>query len=134
MKKAVLAPDLIGAALTDETCARFLQAWSAGAFQIVTHRALLLRYMRLLHQLGVDAPTLKWWTWWFTAPDKALCIPAPLDDPLTTIQLCKQLAQQAGADHIVGARRPASLESIPEMSPVWTTAAELLPALLESRR
>jgi hypothetical protein len=117
----VLSPDLVGRSLFDAQHAAVLRLWRERKIRPALNRSLLLRYMKLFRQLGLDDRLLKRWAWWFNATPRT----AFLEDtqvttaPLTVPNLCTEVARQSQAVCVI---HGASI--VPPVSEIaWFTAA-----------
>ncbi len=101
--RLVLMPDALGRAIVDPRAAGVLLEWREGRIQPVVTRSLAVRYLRVLHRLGLADRTLRWWGWWFGSPSKVHLVAE--EPPETDLDaLCFSLARQAGAEWIVHGR------------------------------
>jgi hypothetical protein len=117
----VLSPDLVGRSLFDAQSAAVLRLWRDRRIRPALNRSLLLRYMRLLRNLGLDDHLLKRWAWWFNANTRtAFPNDAQITPGITVPELCVNLARQSHAVCVIHAAsvvpRPGDV--------VWLTAAE----------
>jgi len=91
-------PDAWGEVILERR--ELLLAWREGLIQLAVNRELLVRYMRLMHRLGLSESLLRRWGWWFNSSKK--CILARENPtPMNGGQLCKFVAQEAKAGLIV---------------------------------
>jgi hypothetical protein len=87
----VITPDGFGRALLDPRAAGVLAGWRDGQLRPVVNRALVLRYLKLLHRLGVGERGIRWWGWWWGSPEKVVV--CDQDQPeLSGRELCLALA------------------------------------------
>jgi hypothetical protein len=94
--RVVFSPDALGGASFHPAAAPVRDAWREGRLQPVVCRALILRYLRLLHRLGLPERTVRWWGWWLGSPDKTLLLPDPSGVSAVEV-LCEALAGAAGS-------------------------------------
>ncbi len=97
----IFAPDFLGHALQDPAGLRVLEYWRDGLIQPALNRALLLRYLKLLKQLGLTDEQIRRWGWWFSAPDRVLWIADEEQETAAAANLCAQLASKARARYIL---------------------------------
>jgi hypothetical protein len=94
----VLAPDLVGRSLFEPQPAAVLQLWRDRRIRPVLNRSLLLRYIKLLRQLGLDDRLLKRWAWWFNSNMRTVFLDDPqVIGPVAVPELCASLARQSQA-------------------------------------
>jgi len=105
----VLAPDLVGRACLDPTASEVLVLWRNGQVRPVLNRSLVVRYLRVLRQLGLSEELVRRWAWWFGSGRKVLLLEPDAPGP-SVIELCEMLARAAGAPWIIHA---GSAETIP---------------------
>jgi hypothetical protein len=100
--KVVLTPDLVGRSLFAPEPAAVLHLWRDRRIRPVLNRTLLLRYMKLLRQLGLDDRLLKRWAWWFNSNTRTTFLD-DADSPatITVPELCADLARQSQAVCII---------------------------------
>lgn len=97
----ILTPEILGKSFFDHRCYEVLKLWRDRTIQPVTNRPLLLRYLRLLHKLGLRQNQMRWWTWWLTAPGKASYRPY-LEPRASSVQeLMERLMRKTNAYAII---------------------------------
>jgi hypothetical protein len=99
VRKVVLAPNLIGAALIDPAARRVLEGWRDGKFVVVTNRDLVALHLRALNRLGLSAEIIKRWAYWLGSPEKTVFLEKAFDCP--AIELCESLAGASKAEAII---------------------------------
>jgi hypothetical protein len=115
--RVVLTPEAFGRALVDPRAADVLIEWREGRIQPVVSRSLVLRYLRLLHRLGLSERTLRWWGWWLGSPFKVHVVDP--DPPMRALEgLCRALAEQTGAEWILHGRIEEAETASTEMGAV----------------
>jgi hypothetical protein len=95
--RVVLTPDVVGRALLDVDHAGVLRLWRDARIRPVLNRPLLLRYLRLLRQLGLGDRLLRHWTWWFTGSSKVEFLAGSELDIAGLPEICVTLARESGA-------------------------------------
>jgi hypothetical protein len=100
-RRVILAPDLIGAALIDPAARRVFERWLDGEFKVVCNRELLGMHLKVLRDLGLPAELLQRWSYWFTAPQRAVYLDSVSFGKKSPIILCEELAAHAKAASIV---------------------------------
>ena len=118
LRKVVLAPNLIGAALIDPAARRVLEAWRDGKFVAVMNRELIALHLRALNRVGLPAELIKRWAYWFSSPEKAFFMEKQLAST-ASVDLCETLASASKAEAIICWKRPPE-----KSSSLWLAAAE----------
>jgi hypothetical protein len=116
----VLSPDLVGRSFFDAQHAAVLHLWRERQIRPALNRSLLLRYMKLLRQLGLDDRLLKRWAWWFNSTTRTAFLEETqvTTAPLTVPDLCTAVARQSQAVCVI---HGASI--VPPVSEIaWFTA------------
>lgn len=92
----MIQPSALGELILDSAACPVLLAWREGNLQPVVSRALLVRYLRLLKNLGLPSRTARWWGWWLGSAGKTLILndPEPIPD---LSELCAHLAESSDA-------------------------------------
>ena len=120
--RIVLTPDAWGSTLIHNR--QLLLAWRNDLIQLAVNKELLLRYMRMMHRIGIPDHLFRQWGWWFNSKKKCVFV---RESPCSVkaFPLCEFIAQEAGANYIV-----TSAESIPvipeESEPKKISIASLL--------
>lgn len=126
----VIAPDLLGASLVDAAAGEVLQRWRNGRLRPAVNRALLIRYFKLLRQMGISDVLIRRWGWWFGSDSKALFFSEVMPSPATGMELCEALARASQAVCILCRHRPSPRVRDPDggdnPAPAWMTAEEWL--------
>jgi hypothetical protein len=116
----VLSPDLVGRSLFDAQHAAVLRLWRDRQIRPALNRSLLLCYMRLLRQLGLDDRLLKRWAWWFNSTTQtAFLEDTQLTAPVTVPALCTDVARRSQALCVIHGASVAP----PPCDVPWLTAA-----------
>lgn len=109
----VFTPEFIGQSLVDDTCAAVLVHWRNRVIRPVVCRELLLRYLKLLRQLGLTDRLIQRWAWWFTHPTAARIVEGHAGDPSNLQSLCDTLALRHAPCWVI---HGAAAETPPEAS------------------
>lgn len=97
----VFAPDFLGHALQDPAGLRVLEYWRDGLIRPALNRALLLRYLKLLRQLGLTDKQIRRWGWWFSAPDRVVWVADDEQETAAVANVCARLAAKARARYLL---------------------------------
>ena len=117
VRKVVLAPNLIGAALIDTSVRRILERWRDGEFVAVMNRELLSAHLRELNRLGLPAHLVRRWAYWLSSAEKTEFVQNEIADGKSAVALCDELARLAGVEAIICWKYPAT-----KSRPLWTLA------------
>ena len=109
--KIVLTPDVWGVVLIHNR--QLLLAWRNDVIQLAVNKELLLRYIRLMHRIGIPEPLLRQWGWWFNGNKKCIFV-REKSVPSSGLSLCEFIAQEAGSTYIVTSTESES--KVPEES------------------
>jgi hypothetical protein len=124
----VFSPDFLGAALQDARGAQVLYYWRDGLIRPALNRALLLRYLKLLRQLGLSDVQQRRWGWWFSATDRTVWVNDEVELAQPVPVLCAQLAQKSKARYIFYsvATTKDRFDSGESANGLWVTAHDFL--------
>lgn len=124
--RVVLSPELLGAAFLDADCRRITLLWRDGLVKPVLCRELLLRYLKVLREMGLGADLLRQWSLWLTTADKALYLGEPENSTESLDQLCARVAE-AGQARAVVTWHKRDNQVVTENSKLkWSSASEYL--------
>ena len=117
VRKVILAPNLIAAALLDPFARRVLERWRDGEFVVVMNRDLLTAHLRELKRIGLPPHLIKRWAYWLSSLEKTdfLQLDLPPQKSLTT--LCESLAKTSHAQTIICWKLPPQ-----KTAPLWRPA------------
>lgn len=128
-KNVVLTPDLIGYSLSNTAGLRVMELWRDQHIIPVVNRDLLLRYLRLLRELGLGPDLTRRWLWWFTAAGKSKYLKEVVLPARNGYQLCSELASQSSANCVLwaGIQQDTEPNSLGGISTVrWISASDFI--------
>jgi hypothetical protein len=124
----VFTVELLLRAFADADSAKVLQLWRDGKIRPALNRSLLLRYLRVLRELGLPDRLLRWWAVWLSSPDKVQYVSTEPSGDADWATHYVHVAQTAGAKQIIqgtpgggGCGAEGCTDSIK-----WMSAAEFL--------
>ena len=89
-----------------------MELWRNNQIIPVVNRDLLIRYLRLLRELGIGPDLIRRWLWWFTADKKSKYLKDVVLPERNGYQLCSELANQTAADCVLWAGLQQNIEPI----------------------
>jgi hypothetical protein len=96
-RRVVFTPALVLAALFDPEARAHLNQWRDRAIIPVLNRELLLAYLRLLKQAGLEQEQIRHWTLWFTSPERAVYLSELVTGSENSAEICNIIAQAESA-------------------------------------
>lgn len=99
-QRVVFAPDALGWAVLGGEAKALLELWRDGTITPVVNNDWILRYLRLLHRLGLSKRLIRSWGWWVGSAEHCLRVP-DCPERMDGMRLCQHLARESSAGWIV---------------------------------